>query len=401
MRVLHTSDWHLGQKFFGRSRDDEHRRVFDWLLQLIESERVECLLVAGDIFDTANPPTSAETIYYEFLSKLLRIKTCRHVVIIGGNHDQPARLNAPRGLMEALGMHVTGCATANLSDEIVLLKNERSEVELVVAAVPFLRPVDLPAGAMGEHADSRIVRIKAGIAAHYAEVAKLCQPFVSQKLPIVGTGHLFAKGAKAAEEQNNIYLGNLDNIAADQFPAVFDYVALGHIHRPQKVGKTEHIRYSGSPIPLSFSEISDQKSVVLLEFAPAKGLVSQKTIEIPIIRRLAKIAGSIAEIEEKIRALAQKIGIDELPAWVETSVKTGSKTGIGLDDEIHEICLGLPIENLLTRLEKPTGDGEKNRETSMLNLDELAPMDVFLKIIGEEDDKDALISTFRELMETE
>ncbi len=401
MRVLHTSDWHLGQKFYGRSRDDEHRRMFDWLLQLVENERVECLVVAGDIFDTANPPTSAETLYYEFLSRLNRVATCRHTIIIGGNHDQPARLNAPRGLMQALGMHVVGCATGNLEDEILPLKNEKGEVELVVAAVPFLRPVDLPASNFGEHPEARITRIKRNIAAHYAEIGRLCEPYFSTKTPALVTGHLYAKGAAAADEQANIYLGNLENIAADRFPERFDYVALGHIHRPQRVGRKEHIRYSGSPIPLSFSEVSDLKSVVLLDFENQKGLVSQKIIEVPVIRRLAKISGSLAEVGEKIRALALKVGPEELPAWVEAEVDGGGLSGMGLVDEVAEICLGLPVECLGTTLKKKERADGGREEGPLPSLDELSPMEVFQRRIAAEPDAADLTNTFRELLEDE
>ncbi|RME09699.1 MAG: exonuclease subunit SbcD, partial [Bacteroidetes bacterium] len=142
MKILHTSDWHLGQKLTGRDRDEEHRLALDWLADFIAQEKVDVLVVAGDVFDIHNPPNSARELYYRFLRKLIQ-SSVRHVVVIGGNHDSPNMLEAPKELLQLLGIHVVGAATGHVSDEIIELKDADGKVELVVAAVPFLRDQDL------------------------------------------------------------------------------------------------------------------------------------------------------------------------------------------------------------------------------------------------------------------
>nr|MCU0347519.1 exonuclease subunit SbcD [Saprospiraceae bacterium] len=258
MKILHTSDWHLGQKFISRDREEEHRLALDWLVQTIEKEQVDLLLVAGDVFDIGSPPNYARALYFNFLKKVVRTK-CRHIVITGGNHDSPQMLEAPRELLQLLDVHVVGAASEQVGDEIIVLKNEQGEPEAVVAAVPFLRDQDLRRAASSDGGQERIERIKEGILAHYVAVGEaVVTDFAKLKIPKIAMAHLCVTGAEASDKQDNIYLGNVENIRADQFPSVFGYVALGHIHRPQKIGGLKQVRYSGSLIPLSFSETKDE-----------------------------------------------------------------------------------------------------------------------------------------------
>jgi len=368
MRILHTSDWHLGQKFISQSREAEQQMALNWLLEVIEREQVDVLIVAGDVFDVNNPPVSAEEMYYDFLTRLKKT-CCRHVVITGGNHDSPSKLNAPRGLLKALNMHVVGATTGDLADEIIVFTGEDGNPDLMVAAVPFLRERDFRTITAGESAGERIRRIQEGIVAHYQEIIAKTIDF---KGFIVATGHLFAKGASTHEEQQNIYLGNLDNIAADQFPERFDYIALGHIHRMQKVGKQDRIRYAGSLIPLSFSEITDKKGVLMIDFDKNQKTPSIREITAPVFRRLVTIKGKMGEVEQKLQKNHQPA--DPLPAWVEIIV-TGDP-GVAMPDRhLRDFAAGMHLEILKVRVER--SGSALTEQMPLMDLSALTVEEVF------------------------
>jgi len=400
MRLLHTSDWHLGQKFIGQSRDAEHERALDWLLQTIEQEQIDALLVAGDVFDVHNPPVSAEALYYRFLARLMQT-SCRHIVIIGGNHDSPSKLEAPKKLLHALGIHVVGAVTEEPADEIILLKNAAGEPEIIVAAVPFLRDKDFKISIAGESTEARINRIKEGIYEHYRAIAHLSADIAQTRLgrlPVISTGHLYAKGASASDEQNNIYIGNLENIAAEQFPELFDYVALGHIHRPQKVGKKNHIRYCGSLIPLSFSEIADKKIVLICDFDTGKGLSNIREIAVPVFRRLCSLRGSLSEVEEKLQKVHDPAA--PLPAWVEIVVE-GDPGVAGLVRHLRDFAKDMNLEILKIRTERNVTALDETVES--IPLESLTPQAVFLKRCESQgldaEETERMLNAFKELQE--
>ncbi|MEM5788086.1 MAG: exonuclease subunit SbcD, partial [Syntrophobacteraceae bacterium] len=137
MKILHSSDWHIGRTLYGRKRYDEHAAFLDWLGELIRKESVEVLVVAGDVFDTGAPSNRAQELYYRFLCSVAGT-TCRHVVVVAGNHDSPSFLNAPRDLLRYLNVHVVGCISGSCSDEVLVLRNPDGEEEMIVCAVPYL-----------------------------------------------------------------------------------------------------------------------------------------------------------------------------------------------------------------------------------------------------------------------
>ena len=192
MKILHTSDWHLGQKFLTNDRKAEHEMALDWLHETIILEKVDILIVAGDIFDIGNPPSYARTLYYRFLTKL-QGSPCRHIIIIGGNHDSPAMLNAPKELLEILNVHVIGAATGDIEDEIITLLDEKGDLEAVIAAVPFLRDRDIRQSVTGETGLERMAKVQAGIINHFKEAGKAVAPYTKKNVPILATGHLYAK----------------------------------------------------------------------------------------------------------------------------------------------------------------------------------------------------------------
>ncbi len=398
MRILHTSDWHLGQKFLSNHRQEEHKKALDWLIETIEIEKVDLLIVAGDIFDIGNPPSYARSLYYRFLTKLQN-SYCRHIIIVGGNHDSPAMLNAPKELLEILNVHVVGAATGNIEDEIIELFGEKNELEAVVAAVPFLRDRDIRLSVSGETGLERIARIQEGIVRHFQEAGKAVKKYAKKNVPILATGHLYAKGATASDKQNNIYIGDIENIESDQFPTIFDYIALGHLHRPQLVGAQNHIRYSGSIIPLSFSEIQDRKSIQLLDFE-AKKLKSVVEIKIPRFRELVAFTGTLQKVKERLQRFDKKRK-GELMPWVEINIETEEKIP-NLDGEIREFAKDFWMDILKIRM-KNHHLGLENLVLKV-NLDDLSPEEVFIKKCESDGKMRALqqkelVFTFRELLD--
>jgi exonuclease SbcD len=395
MKVLHTSDWHLGQKLIGKEREEEHRLALDWLSGIIQSEKIDLLLVAGDVFDTGNPPNYARALYYTFLKKL-RFSGCRHVVITGGNHDSPAMLEAPKELLQLLDVHVVGGITDKVEDEIRVLNNQNGEPEVIVAAVPFLRDQDLRHAYTGETGQERIERIKQGILNHYLAVGAAVEALSLSNIPIIGMGHLSVTGSESSDRQENIYLGNIENIEAESFPSVFDYVALGHIHRPQAIGGFEKIRYCGSLIPLSFSETKDDKTVVIVDFS-GNEITNIRQLAVPLFRRLKTIEGNFETVQERLEALDAKYG-DKLTTWVEVLVETETLIP-NLDGLLEDYTKDMNLEILRTRLKRRHFSLDEQVEG--LELEDFKPLEVFRKkceSAGKTPDEiESLVSTFREL----
>ena len=393
MKILHTADWHLGQKFLHHIRDEEHRLALDWLLGIILEEKIELLIVAGDIFDTANPTNSARELYYNFLVQL-KGSCCENIVIIGGNHDSPSMLNAPKFVLKALNVHVVGCATGDIEDEIIEIKNKKDQLQAVVAAVPFLRDRDLRSSVSGESGQERIDKIKAGIYKHYEEIGKAISHYESENVPILATGHLYATGAVTSGKQDNIYIGNMDNISAEEFPEIFDYVALGHIHRQQFVGKLPHVRYSGSLIPLSFSELDDQKVVKILNFTDRKHKIQM--IEVPEFRRLLCIKGDFETVKKNLENLPDT---PDFESWLEVIVETDQLIP-NLSTTLRDLVLDKNVDILKVRA--MTEYQALDTDEYLTDLDDLSPLEVFKKKCESNgrppEDMQELENSFKELL---
>jgi exonuclease SbcD len=320
MRVLHTADWHLGQHFLtGQERLTEQRAFLDWLLATVQAQEVEALVLAGDVFDTTSPSHAAQELYYDFLVRM-QGTCCRDIVVVGGNHDSPTLLNASRRLLRALRIHVVGGVPADPAEQIISLAG--SGPGLVVCAVPFLRDRDLRLSIAGETPDERQFRIRESIAGHYLSLSEhdLVRRLREQDVPVLATGHLYAAGGEAREgAERDVHIGGLGVVGAEHFPVAFDYVALGHLHRPQVVGGREHIRYSGSPVPLSFTEADDKQQVLLLDFAGA-GPPQITALPVPVTRRLQRFHGELDEVEAAI--IAYDNSAFALVAWADVLVRS-------------------------------------------------------------------------------
>jgi len=400
MRILHTSDWHLGQHFMGKTRQAEHQAFCAWLLEQVRVHDVDVLLIAGDVFDTGAPPSYAREQYYRLVVEL-RDAGCA-LVVLGGNHDSPAMLGESRSLLAQLGTQVVPSVGVDLAEQVLVLNDRTGQPGAVLCAIPFIRPRDVLASQAGQSAQDKQQSLQQAIAEHYRALYELA---VSQRdelgltLPIIATGHLTTVGASASESVREIYVGSLEAFPTSAFPPA-DYIALGHIHRPQKVGGLEHIRYSGSPIALSFDEARQPKEVLLLTFEGAT-LQSITPLPVPVFQPMASLRGSLKELAGAITEVAAQ-GTPERPVWLEVQVSTDDYLS-DLQSRINALCEGHPVEVLRIRRERgnaSTSLASEARET----LDELSVEDVFARRLQQEtldeDDSQRLQDLYRQVLET-
>ncbi len=380
MKVLHTSDWHLGRALYGKKRYAEFEAFLDWLAKTIEDEQVDILLVAGDVFDTSTPSNRAQELYYQFLYQVSH-SCCRHVVIIAGNHDSPTFLTAPKALLKALNVYVVGAITNNLSDEVIVLNNN-NQPEAIVCAVPYLRDRDIRTMAAGEGIDDKNLKLIEGLKNHYADVCSIAedkQRHFSKNgypnVPIIAMGHLFAAGGQTIDGDGvrELYVGSLAHVGKDIFPTSIDYLALGHLHVPQVVGGMEHIRYSGSPIAMGYGEAKQNKQVVLVDFIGQK--INITTVAVPRFQELVRITGTLDEICESIRELKA----NRSQAWLEIEY-TGLDIVSHLRDSLEEAVVDSELEILRIKNKRLMERVTKTFEDDDI-LNDLNPHDVFLRCL--------------------
>jgi exonuclease SbcD len=399
MRILHTADWHLGKRLEQSDRTEEHQAFLNWLIENLQSRQIDVLIVAGDIFDTGSPSNTAFEQYYAFLRQV-KNTCCREVIIIGGNHDSISTLNAPASLLKYFNVHIIGGVPEEFTEQIIEIKNTEGQLELVVCAVPFLRDRDIRLSIAGETLEERERRIKQGISDHYNRFVEHIGGYKVNQIPVIATGHLFAAGSSTSDSEKEIHVGNLGQIGGDQFPAEFDYVALGHIHRPQLINQMNHIRYSGSPIPLSFSETDDRKQVIVLEFNAGK-LKDLQEIPIPSYRKLIRIKGDFEKVKTRLMLLEDPQ--TAFPAWVELQVET--ETFIyDLEEQLKVLIADKPfIERLFPRQFRIRAVQNLNDQVAeAMALTDLDPKTVFLKRCDTEytaEEQPLLLATFNQVLE--
>ncbi|MBQ4838086.1 exonuclease SbcCD subunit D [Pseudoalteromonas luteoviolacea] len=258
MKVVHTSDWHLGQQFFEHNRYEEHQAFLDWLVQELVQVDADLLIVSGDIYHTATPPASAEQQLYAFIKQAKLSLPHLHIVIIAGNHDSANRIETAKPLLQQFDTYVVGRFDKNQPQNVVKLIETRHGLVNIVA-MPFLRSADM---AQADSEDNGYARaVKHAYDSAYKQLKDVT-------LPVIAMGHLHAKGGDiSSDSERNITIGGFDSIHADVFGDTPDYVALGHLHKAQKVANDETIRYSGTPFPMSFAERNYKHQVVLIEFS--------------------------------------------------------------------------------------------------------------------------------------
>lgn len=429
MRFIHTADWHLGNSMYHIDRALETDAFLKWLKERIVAEKADALIVAGDIFDTVNPPTEARRKYFSFLSSLKETE-CRTVIITGGNHDSGMLLDAPAAVLEDLGglsVHVVGSMGERSIEEAVFeLYNAAGEVCGICAALPYIREMDLRrltksgGDTLGNEdgADSESEELFRAVYERAYEAAERLRK--GRNIPVIATGHLYAadlegRGAEtsatpapaetdAMQTDDGVrpleIVGKLGRIHSSVFPAGFDYVALGHIHYTTMVAKNPKIRYSGSPFVLGFDEANIPHHVLNVSTEREK-LPDVTKLEVPQILHFMRVSGTAAEIAEKLMELAAN------PRWPAENfyVEVCSVQEPGVD--IHEA-----LENILKDAQFPVANWKIQRttrfdsgglyETGLDGAGQLTEKDVFSMLVkaklGVDENSDEYKSCMEELL---
>ncbi len=365
MRILHTSDWHLGQNFYSKSRAAEHAAFLDWLLETAQAQQVDAIIVAGDIFDTGAPPSYARELYYRFVVQLQQ--TGCHLVVLAGNHDSVATLNESREILAFL--HTTVVAAAGCAP--FMLNYRDGTPGAVFCPVPFLRPRDIVTSQAGLSGSEKQQHLLAAITDYYhQQYQQACALRGEATLPIIASGHLTTVGASKSDAVRDIYIGTLDAFPAQNFPPV-DYIALGHIHRPQVIGGQDHIRYCGSPIALSFDETGKAKSVNLVTFTDGR-LADITPLTVPVTQQLAVIKGDLAAIGQQLAQWRETPASP--PVWLDIEITTDDWL-TDMQRRIQAMTEDLPVEVLLVRRSREQRQrmmaGELRETLSELRVEEV------------------------------
>ncbi|MBC3946545.1 exonuclease subunit SbcD [Erwinia persicina] len=382
MRIIHTADWHLGQFFYTKSRAAEHQAFLDWLLEKAEAQQADAIIVAGDIFDTGSPPSYARELYNRFVVRLQQ--TGCQLVVLGGNHDSVAMLNESRELLACLNTRVIAAASDDVSQQVLMLNRRDGQPGALLCAIPFLRPRDILRSQSGQSGREKQQSLLEAITDHYQrcwQEALRQREALGLTLPIIATGHLTTLGVTKSDAVRDIYIGTLDAFPADCFPPA-DYIALGHIHRAQRIANSDHIRYSGSPIPLSFDELGKAKSVFQVDFDAGR-FVAAEALPIPSFQPMQMIKGSLEQIEQQLAALTPDP--QGRTIWLDIEIVTEAYLS-ELQRRIQELTAPLPVEVVLLRRSREQREqviARQNNET----LSELSVEEVFSRRLAQETDE--------------
>lgn len=395
IKILHTSDWHIGKQLHGYDLSEDLNMFFNWLLHFIQTEEIGVLLVSGDIFDQANPSQAAFKQYYDLLRKLvpLNIKT----IITGGNHDSAAALNAPADLLKAFDISVIGGATQTENFFIPIQKNNET---IVVAAVPYLRDRDIRKSVAGENYHTKIEQIKEGLRSYFSMINVHYQENFKDAFFII-MAHLYAQGSQLSDSERGIQIGNQAGIEAEMFGGIPHYVALGHIHKPQVISRSQNIHYCGSPIPLSFSEKEDCKqiNVLTIENNQIKNL---DIVPIPSFRKLVHFTGSLEEIKNKIRRYSAETELQSLAEIIVDETDESIEIRYAFEEFITsdpnpKLKIVKSRLNFLNQISGSSVGFEKNTDVA-----DVTPLQMFekrLEMEGELSNKEELLTAFREILE--
>ena len=389
MKIVHTADWHLGKILHKQSLEPEITAFLDWLLSYMKNEEVDVLLIAGDIFDSSNPTNQARKLYYNFLLNVSKLDVS--VVIIGGNHDSISHLDAAADLLEVLDIHVVGGMPDEYTDVIKVI--DKRSVKLGIAAIPYLRDRDLRSGT-NTSIEEREKQLRLGNQKVYQEVFNFMEAMENLDVTIA-MGHLHINGSTESDSERKIIIGNLHATQADRIINKYDYIALGHIHRPQSFCDNKVV-YSGSPIALSFSEYKDIKRVVLIECDGDS--FTQSTVEVPVFRRLLRLKGTFDDIKMSIQNYQNT---NELPTFCEVLV----------EEQLYDFALLLKVRDYMRNLERDdivivqlrfNFETSPNRLPTMepqKQIGDLKPIEVFEKKLQSttfsKEEKEELLSSYK------
>jgi exonuclease SbcD len=376
----------------GKSRQAEHQKFLDWLIEQTKVHRIEALIVAGDIFDTGAPPSYARELYHKFVIQFCTsTNNSVPLVFIAGNHDSVAMLEETSELLKHFNAHVISFANSETyENQTLFVNNINGELKGIICAIPFLRARDLISSTSGRSGSDKQRDLQAAIEAHYKDLYEHADEIRIKSacdIPIVMTGHLTVVGAKTSESVRDIYIGSLDAFSASSFPPA-EYIALGHIHKPQKIKSAQEVYYSGSPIPLSFDELNQPKSVQLVDIKV--GNVDVKRLDIPMFQAMHKVKGDLSEISMEIDSLKRR--------YSDLASDSSSHESVWVEVEVDEQDY---LEDLQKRVEELVADSfievlclkrsRKRRNLSLSGenterLQELTPLQVFDKRLALEKD---------------
>lgn len=378
IRILHTADWHLGQTFFGYNREREHDVFLDWLSEEIKSNEINALIIAGDVFDVSNPSAASQRMYYEFIYRVTAENPHLQIVIVAGNHDSAARLEAPLPLLQAMRTEVRGVVRKLDGGEIdydhltVELKNRQGEVEVLCMAVPFLRQGDYPAVLTEGN------QYMEGVREFYAQFLQRLWSRRKDNQAIIAIGHLQATGSEIAEKDysERTVIGGLECVSPDTFEEKIAYTALGHIHKAQRVSGREEVRYAGSPIPMSFTEKHYHHGVVMVTLDEGCA-VDIRRIECPKLIPLISVpTGDAASPETILRVLKELPDIEGEAPYLEVKVLLEEPEPMlrqeieeALKDKKYRLARIVSTYHQEERIEKESGDWKRG-------LQDMSPLQI-------------------------
>ena len=379
LRLLHTADWHLGHTLRDQSRTGEHAAFLSWLLEQLVAAEIDALVIAGDVFDTANPPAAALSMFYRFLADARALRPGLDVVVIAGNHDSGARLDAPQPLLDGLDIQVVGALPRTADGALdpgalaIPLHDAAGEVAAWAVAVPYLRPSDL--GRRARTGDPLVEGVRA-VYADALEHARGLRDDEAQALLCIG--HCYMADARTSEDsERKILGGHLHGLPVDVFPPDVGYVALGHLHLAQAVDGAGRVRYSGSPLPLSLAEEGYAHQVLLVRF-DGPTLAEVEALPIPRAVEMVRLPeGPLEEVLERLRALPPLV--PGTPVWkrpfLEVTVRLDGPEPL-LRPHI-EAALDDRAPRLVRLNVLHDGDGDPLAERHVAHLADLSPEEVF------------------------
>ena len=379
IRILHTADWHLGQTFFGYDRMEEHEVFLNWLAEEIRQKEIDALIIAGDVFDVSNPSAASQSMYYQFIYRVTAENPYLQIVIVAGNHDSAARLEAPLPLLQAMRTEVRGVVRKLEGGEIdydhltVELKNRKGEVELLCMAVPFLRQGDYPAVQTEGNPYAE------GVCELYAQLLQRLWKRRTENQAILAIGHLQATGSEIAEKDysERTVIGGLECVSPEAFSEQIAYTALGHIHKAQRVSGRENVRYAGSPIPMSFAEKHYHHGVVMVTFDGGCA-VDIERLECPKLIPLVSVPnGEPVSPEAILEALKELPETEAVAPYLEVKVLLEEPEPM-LRQEIEEALAdkNYRLARIVSTYRPETGNTTKENENWKRGLQEMSPLQI-------------------------
>lgn len=380
MKILHTADWHIGKVLHRQSLYEDISLFFDWIINYIQDHKIDLLLVSGDIFDLANPSNSDTKLYYHTLYRLS--KTNVKIIITGGNHDSISLLDAPSALLDVLDITVIGGARDDKYEEIIPIYSQDEIPECIVLAVPFLRDKDLRASMQASETGDKSSIINDAIKLHYDDLVRMAKEKYGDSVPLLAMGHLYMKGSISSDSEREIHIGNLEGLDSKIIHPEIDYMALGHIHKPQKIGNKNNIRYSGSPVFLDFSERDYDKMVIEIEIE-ANEIKSITSVAIPKSREILKFTGDLTSVKNMLMEYQNKY---PLTAFIEIEIQENEFDVLkiqAMEDMIDSIK-SEEFKILKNRIFfDQTPDSMKVILNESRTIQELTPMDIFRQKLSE------------------